>query len=279
VSYITPYKCNKYGVFESPLYYLIYKNKTKTKNKNEKEKKIMINIINDTGNEKKDIFLETLGLYQNNEEEIRNKEFTQYRNETFIYRQQLMEVNPTSFRVFDLMSNLCEKNNTIIISCKDIALILNKTERTIQRAIKDLRSYNFITAIKYKKNNIYFLNPLVACRVDGATRVKLCKLYRETRIENGEAKKGEGTIEPQIELTDINKEEFEKRRNSETISYKKIKPSGKVQKLDFDDVLDQFEMLEQITKKEYEKILNEGYKGTDMEFNHDDFENYVNSLE
>lgn len=240
----------------------------------------MINIINNTGNEKKDLILESLSMYENQDGEIKNKEFVQYRNETFLFKQQLMEENPTAFRVLDLLSSLCNSNNTIVISCNDIAEMLSKTERTIQRAIKTLKDYNFLTIIKYKKNNIYFINPFVTCNQAAETRYSLAKIYRKVKrqYEIEDEKKEEG-VEISMELTNINKTKINKFKNENMITYKHTKPSGKITKTTLNEALDMIEEAEELLKKKKSDELDELFEGTEMEtLNPEDFENMIKNM-
>lgn len=72
-------------------------------------------------------------------------------------------ISPSSFLIFDAISNLINKNNLVQISQKEIIEFTEcKNKRTVSKSLKELIEKGFI-AIKLKgntkRNNIYMINP------------------------------------------------------------------------------------------------------------------------
>ena len=131
---------------------------------------------------------ESQNIYENIEGEAINKGFVQYYRISLPYRSQLLEENPTAYRVFDLLASCMEDNNTIATSKEEIAETIGKSKETVKRAIKLLKEYNFLCIIRFGKDYIYFLNPVIVFNrtadYKSTTTINYCNnsQYGDTKI-------------------------------------------------------------------------------------------------
>lgn len=148
--------------------------------------------------------------YEDQDYNTKNKNFIQYYDNSFPYRSQLIEESPTAFRVFDLLAKNMENNNTIATSKEEIAEAIGKSKETIKRAIKLLKEYNFLTIIRFGKEYIYFLNPVIVFNRAGK--------YKHTAIKNYCEYSETGDTKIMMKLETI--EQITNFKNRERVAYK-----------------------------------------------------------
>lgn len=176
----------------------------------------------------------------------RNKEFIQYYDKSFNYRSQLMETDKTAFRVFDLLARYCENNNTIIITVKEIANILNKSERTVQRALRNLEDYNFLTVIRNGQHEyVYFLNPSITFNSKAEFKSKIYHTYSKFA--------GSVEIKMQIDNNIIDKNKLEEFVLREKTTFKFRLKNADFQEPNADEQIKKINLLESMDTEETEK--------------------------
>lgn len=141
--------------------------------------------FDNTYNKKPENFTEELeyatGTYTNADQdgwtELKNKDFVQmYKT----YKAELIELAitaPTASGILILMSSGMDLNNTYIVEQKDIASALHKSVDMVKKSIKVLKDRDFITTYKVNKQNVYFINPRIFCKVSGSYKQKLIDEY------------------------------------------------------------------------------------------------------
>lgn len=114
----------------------------------------------------------------------KNMEFVQAYK---VYQAELMELsmdNGLARAILDLMAFRMETNNTYIISQQDLSNVFNRDLRTIRRAVKLLKDRDFLTTFKVGRENIYFINPRIFCKVSAGYKEKLIEEYVKINEEN-----------------------------------------------------------------------------------------------
>lgn len=114
----------------------------------------------------------------------KNKDFIQIYDNAMDRVIQLVEIDPLACKVFLFMCKIVNKNNTVIVDIETLQQVLNRKRTQISGAIKTLKEHNFLVIIKYKRNNVYFLNPDICCCTVASHKRKLLAEYRKLTTES-----------------------------------------------------------------------------------------------
>lgn len=113
----------------------------------------------------------------------KNKDFIQLYDTAMDRLIQLVEIDPLASKIFMFMCKIVNKNNTVIVDIETLEKVLNRKKRQILNSIKTLKEHNFLVIIKYKRNNVYFLNPDICCCTIAAHKRELLTEYRKLATE------------------------------------------------------------------------------------------------
>lgn len=113
----------------------------------------------------------------------KNKDFIQIYDTAMDRLIQLVEIDPLAVKIFMFMCKIVNKNNTVIVDIETLGKVLNRDKRQIMRSLKTLREHNFLVIIKHQRNNVYFLNPDIACCTVAPHKRKLLAEYRKLATE------------------------------------------------------------------------------------------------
>lgn len=200
--------------------------------------------------------------------QLKNMEFVQmYKS----YETELIELaidNGLSRAILDLMAYNMETNNTYIVSQQELADVFKKDLRTIRRAIKLLKDRDFITIFKEERQNVYFINPRILCKVSAGYKQKLIEEYVKLNQGKDYHASRENSINISI-LTDtpqrlVLKKDFAKRHrelerqsNNEIHKMNEVKTIIKNLSSEQLSVLRQLDNKKPLTDKEIQKLREE----------------------
>lgn len=153
--------------------------------------------------------------------ELKNKDFVQM---AMAFKAELIELAltaPTANAILILLSNYMDLNNTFIIGQKDIAAALNKSVEMVKKSIRTLKERDFLTTYKVNKQNVYFINPRIFCKVSGSYKQKLIAEYIKINPDKEEYKA------ENVDLTVIKKPNIHVKHEFETEHKELARPSNK----------------------------------------------------
>lgn len=88
-----------------------------------------------------------------------NRDFIMVYRSGIYAESELVEKNPTAYRVLLFLLRHMDSQNAVIIPQHYIAERLNRTRQTISRAIKYLKDNNWICVLKAGNQAVYIVNP------------------------------------------------------------------------------------------------------------------------
>lgn len=183
-------------------------------------------------------------FYDEKTEQNKNKDFVQI---NIKYQAELMQLSiqePVAMTVFLLFISRMERNNTYIVSKKEMAECIHKSVRSIDRAVNALVENNFMVIIKYQRSNVYFINPQVACS---------CSAYQKKQLISEYLKLSKNTAVKDRDIIDLSAIiENKSRLVLKTDFYKQHK---ELQKPKAADIIEELDLLEILNHMPREKIL------------------------
>lgn len=188
---------------------------------------------------------EDLSVYYDEKTEInKNKDFVQINVKHQAELMQLAIQEPTAMTLFLLFISRMERNNTYIVSKKELAECIHKSIRSIDRAINSLVDNNFLVIMKYRRNNVYFINPQVACSCSASQKKRLIEEY---------VKQAKNTATKDRNIIDLSAIVDNKSRLVlKTDFYKQHK---ELQKPNISDLVEELDLLEILNNMPREQIL------------------------
>lgn len=188
---------------------------------------------------------EDLSVYYDEKTELnKNKDFVQI---NIKYQAELMQLaiqEPVSMTLFLLFISRMERNNTYIVSKKEMAECVHKSVRSIDRAINSLVENNFLVIIKYQRSNVYFINPQIACSCSAYQKKQLISEY--LKLSNNKAVKDRDIIDLSAII------ENKSRLVLKTDFYKQHK---ELQKPKMTDIMEELDLLEILKHMPKEKLI------------------------
>ena len=153
--------------------------------------------------------------------ELKNKDFVQM---AMAFKAELIELAttaPTANAILILLSMYMDLNNTFIIEQKDIAEALNKSVEMVKKSIRTLKERDFLTTYKVGKQNVYFINPRIFCKVSGSYKQKLIAEYIKINSDKEEYHANN------VDLTIIKKPNIHVKHEFETEHKELARPSNR----------------------------------------------------
>jgi hypothetical protein len=152
----------------------------------------------------------------------------------------------TAAAMFMFMSANMKKNNTILVDINTMTKVLNKSEKTIRRAISTLKEKNFLCVIKYQRNNVYFINPMICCSAQAEYKSKLIKTYIQY---------ADTTEMTEIDKDIVNSSHYDK-EDKLTFEIRFYKNHKELQPPTVEELMDKYDKIEKIAneKEENQKV-------------------------
>lgn len=103
-----------------------------------------------------------------------NKQFVQIYHHAMPF---LLDLTPLAQSVLIFFLMEMESNNILLIRNTELQEIFRRQKRQILNIIKELKSHNILTIIKFGSRNAFFINPAVSCCVGAQYKRKLLNAY------------------------------------------------------------------------------------------------------
>lgn len=127
-------------------------------------------------------------MRKNNRKELdenKNREFIQFYRPYLDTVTRLALQKPGAYRVFMLLVKYMNNFNEFCMTTKAMAVVLETSQRTIQRNIKYLYEKGYIDKRRMHSNNVYIVNPSIAW-INYANQKQKCRYFNSIRLDETE---------------------------------------------------------------------------------------------